>query len=249
MSNGFAPQTPVAPKKKGLSPIVWVLIGCGALLLLGMLTCVGGVSFLGYKAKNMVKEMEQNPAAAVGKMIAATNPDIEFVSADEAAKTVTFREVKTGKEVTFSVDDLKEGKFSITTDEGTVKIDANGENEKGGMTITGPDGSTALKINAGSDVELPSWVPSYPGGEVTASYVASGTGGGGGTVAYATSDSTDNAYSYYRDQLEQSGFKVTSSTETPQGKMLTAQDGAKIVTVIVAETDGKTQISLSWTGQ
>ncbi len=77
-------------ERKGLSPVAWIAIGCaGILVLAGIATFVGGI-FIFKKAKNVVQEMEDNPVLATAKLIAATNPDVELVAADEETQTVIF---------------------------------------------------------------------------------------------------------------------------------------------------------------
>ena len=119
------PLTPEAAPKKGMSTFVKVLLGCGVLLLLGIGSCfvVSGY-FLKKgvgKISDFAKEMEANPDAAVvraAELALRLNPEVDVVSSDPAAGTITVREKKTGKEVTFNLEDIKAGKFSITADGG-----------------------------------------------------------------------------------------------------------------------------------
>lgn len=121
MSNGMVPEVPAA-KKKGLSPIAWILIGCGGLIVLGIVLFVAGVGFVGFKAKQFAQEAEKNPVATIGKAYAMVTPDVEFVSADETTKTITLRDTKSGKTVTISADDLEQGKISFETEDGSISI-------------------------------------------------------------------------------------------------------------------------------
>ena len=145
------PLTPEAAPKKGMSTVVKVLLGCGVLLflLVGSCVVVGG-----YFAKKTIggladfaKEMESNPDAAAVKAAAMAlrlNPEVEVISSDPAAGTITVRERKTGKEVIFDLEDIKAGKFSVTTDgeKSTIDIDATGEN--GGQMKVVTDQGTAV---------------------------------------------------------------------------------------------------------
>lgn len=126
MSNGIAPEAPVA-KKKGLSTLAWVLIGCGGLALLGVALFVGGVGFLGYKAKQFAEDAEKNPVAAIGKAYAMVTPDVEFVSADETAKTLTLKNTKTGKTITITAEDLEKGRISFDTEDGSISLGGGDE--------------------------------------------------------------------------------------------------------------------------
>ncbi len=69
------------------------------------------------KLSDFAKEMESNPDAAAvraAELVLRLNPDVDVLSSDPAAGTITVREKKTGKEVTFDLEDIKAGKFSIT---------------------------------------------------------------------------------------------------------------------------------------
>jgi len=83
------------PAKRGLSPIVWVLIIVGGLILLSVIGVVGAAFFFVHKAHQAGFDsqlMQRNPGYAAAKMIVAMNPDVEEVSHDEAAGTITVRD-------------------------------------------------------------------------------------------------------------------------------------------------------------
>ncbi len=107
----YAP--PPLPAKRGSSFLTKLGCGCGVLVL------VFAIAFaaVGYHywpvAKEFAASYQKTPVAATGKMVAALVPDIEFVSADEAAQLITFRDKKTGKTTTLSIQDLKAGKLSF----------------------------------------------------------------------------------------------------------------------------------------
>lgn len=129
MSNGVTPEAPAA-KKKGLSTLAWVLIGCGGLIVLGLVLFVAGGLFVGSKVKQFAEEAQKNPVAAIGKAYAMVTPDVEFVSADEEAKTLTLRNTKTGKSITISADDLEKGRISFEGEDGSITV--GGADEGGG---------------------------------------------------------------------------------------------------------------------
>ena len=110
---------PVAavPARRGLSPIVWVLIIVGGLFVLGGVVVVGGVFFAVHKVKQAGLDpqlMQRNPGYAIAKLAITANPDVEEVSHDEAAGTITVREKKTGKVTTMKFGDLQNGHFSFS---------------------------------------------------------------------------------------------------------------------------------------
>ncbi len=106
--NPSAPATPPSPPaKKGLPVLAWIAIGCIGLIVLGGIAFTA-VTYMGARwVKNRVEEAAEKPVETAAKMIALSNPDIQFVSADEQAKSATFRDKKTGKELTFSLDDIE----------------------------------------------------------------------------------------------------------------------------------------------
>src|SRR4029453_8943126 len=111
--------------KKGMGVVGWLAIGCPGCLLLGLGSCFA----CGYYAKRKLgqfnEEMQKNPEMAAAKLVVKMTPDLELVSADDAAGTLTVKNTKTGEVVTVSVADAKEGKFSVLSDMGTTTGDAD----------------------------------------------------------------------------------------------------------------------------
>lgn len=83
------PEAP--PPKKKSSALTWILLGCGAFLLVGALA-IGGLAYWGY---TKAKEISGQPTLYSAKAIALGHPEIEIVSADEATGKVTIRDTKT----------------------------------------------------------------------------------------------------------------------------------------------------------
>lgn len=81
--------------KKGLSPLVWIGIGCGGLLLVGAVVLSVGGYFAVKTASDFVGD---NPAAAAAEAIVRINPELELVESDREGGTITVRESSTGKE-------------------------------------------------------------------------------------------------------------------------------------------------------
>lgn len=227
---------PVAavPAKRGLSPIVWVLIIVGGLILLTVVGVVGAGFFLVHKAHQAGFDselMRRNPGYAAAKMIITMNPEVEEVSHDEASGTITVREKKTGKVTTMKFGDLKNGHFSFS---------AQDENGKTGT----------VEFGAGAG-KLPSWVPVYPGAKAEGEFSAKGDSGEdaeGGTVAFSTSDAASKVMSFYQDRAKALGMKASMTTSSAEGGMLIfADEGAKrTLSVIVGGSAGNSTISLTY---
>ena len=134
----------VGPRKT--SPIVWVLVILLGLFLLGGLAVGGFTLFVVHKAREAgisTDLFKRNPAAATARVLAAANPDIEILSEDDGAGTVTVRDRTSGKTTTWNLDQAKRGRLSITAE------DEDGKN-------------ATVEIGSGAAHRLPSWVPSYP---------------------------------------------------------------------------------------
>ena len=104
MSNGA--QTSA---KTGLPVWAWIGIGCGAIVVFVMIAMTVGGFLLANKAKDMVADFEDDPAMATAKMIVKLNPELEEVSSDPEAGTMTVRNTKSGEEITVNFDDIEKG--------------------------------------------------------------------------------------------------------------------------------------------
>lgn len=207
------------PLKKKTSPWVWVAVGVGAFLMLIVLVAVVG----GFLVWNKVKQagldpalMRSNPALAVSKLIAATNPDIEVLGVDERKGIIRVREKSTGKIMTVNFEDAKRGKF-----------------------VFQEEGKDALTIQAseGSDVKTPDWAPVYPGAKVEGTVNLQSGEGEGGSFHFTTKDPPDKVRDYYSAALKSGGMKVTSNATEEgggvTGAMVMGEDEARRRNVMV----------------
>jgi hypothetical protein len=242
MTNGRAAQT----DRKGLSPVVWIAIGCaGVLVLAGIATMVAGV-FIFNKAKDVVEEMEDDPVLATSKLIAAANPDVELVGVDEENRTVTFLNSKTGEEFTFHYRDIEEGKFSFTSEEGTYDVDASGE--EGRLTVTTDEGTAIL----GSGVSLekfPGWLPVYPGTSPEGTFFTESPEGHMGAYIVRTPDDLETVMDYYVAELETAGLEMAQRTTMPSGAVLIANspDDARTVSITGSVEGGEVKMMVNFT--
>ncbi len=102
--------------KKGLPPLAWVGIGCGGLILIGIILMLVAGVFISKKAKELGVDFSKNPEKAAAELIVSMTPDLEKVSSDDVAGTITIR-MKDGIEKTLTYKDIQEGKFA--TDQAT----------------------------------------------------------------------------------------------------------------------------------
>ena len=212
------------------------------MLAVGSCAVVG--FYFAHKAKQAGFDTElakKNPGLAGAKLAVAMNPDVEIVSSDDNAGTITVRDKKTGKVATMKFDPQK--KAMIVTDENgqTTTLSASGEGSTGSMEVKGPEGT--VKMGSGAD-KAPSWVPAYPGASAQNTFSANKPGEESGAYTFTTADSADKVISYYSGALKSGGFTVTNMTSNSDGKpggMVTGEDKAGQRGVMVrldTESDG-----------
>ncbi len=240
MSNGDL----TAPKK-GMSPLAWVAIGCGGLAILAVVLVIGVVGFGIFKAKEMAQDFQANPAKTAAETIVKLNPELDLMSTDDEAGTVTVKNNKTGEIATLNFEDIAEGKFSVTTDEGEFKMDVSETDDGGAVTFTGPEGEA--RFGASADLgDVPGWVPIYPGAAEAQGTFSSKTAEGlAGLVTAKTEDSSQQVLDHYKQWLEDNGYEIqgTSVNTTPQGSFSgisgTLEASGRMVNVGVIEQSGE----------
>ena len=219
------PPPPVQPPKR--SPLFWVAIGCGVIVLLGLLA----MGTCGWFVKKKVAQFEANPAIAAAELAVRANPDMEVVESDTEKGTITVRNKKTGEVVTWNAADIESGKWTVETDEGTA-------------TFGGSPGGPA---------NLPSWVPTYPNGSVQGTFDSTSAEGRTAAFTVTTSDPVAAVLEFYESQLKGAGLEVQKTTYEaagtgPGGTVSgTSADQKRTVGVMVSTGDGQTSAIVSFT--
>lgn len=229
MSNGQYPPPPpttVVVQKPGMPGWAKGLIACGCLVLL---IGAGVLAFSLWAGKKAIDTMSD--PAKMAEFLINANPDLEVVSNDKNAGTITVRDKTTGDVTTFNYSDIQQGKFSIEGKDGkTVTVDGSDLGQGGNLQVTGPDGEK-IDVTAGTG-DTPSWVPLYPGAETVTGGKAISIGGkGGGSISQSTTDSVATVKKFYEDFFAREGYTV-------QGNLpgnLAGQDGF----LIIGEKDGR----------
>jgi len=235
-----------APQKKGMGPLGWILIGCGVVLVIIMIAMVS----CGFFVKRFAERVKKNPAAFAAELAVKANPDLEMVSSDPDAGTMTVKNKKTGETVTLNFEDIKEGKFKFKTDKGETTMEVGGEKEGGGgfLKVTGADGKEAtFSAGGNAPAKLPSWIPEYPGGAMHGTFDATSSEGHTGAVTVETGDSVAQVIAFYESKLKAEGLKITK-VEMGAGSMVTgtSDDSKRSVNVTVSTENGKTQALVSF---
>jgi hypothetical protein len=100
-----------------------LLFGCLGLVLLALIALVSFGVWAGKKGKAFL----DNPGQFMAELVVAQNPDLEIVSVDNAAKKVVLRSKKSGESATFAFEDLKGGRLTIESSDGTkTEMDSSG---------------------------------------------------------------------------------------------------------------------------
>ena len=227
-----------APKKRG--PLFWILAGCGTLVVIaGIVIAVGGFwAFRAAKQAGLDPELlQKNPAMAVAKMMVAANPDLEFVSVDDARGIITVRDKKTGKKLTVNLAEAQKGKFVFEDETGQkVEMQAQGEGDKASIDIKSAEGRMTL----GANTQLPEWLPNYPGAEGAGTFGITSKEGSAATYTFKTNDTVEDVVSFYEDALKNEGLEVQKqATQLPgqgAGAVLGAKDSSSQRTATITVT-------------
>ncbi len=199
------PQPPAAalPPKKKLPPLAWFAIGCGVLILLSLGTCAVGTWWVARK----VKSLADNPDAAIvaaAEIALRANPDVEVISSDPKKGTITVRDKKSGREITFSLEDIKAGRLSVRSgdEETTITFD---QSDSGAIRVDAGQGKVTIGAGAG---EPPSWIPSYPRGRLEGFFEASTATEKTGGFTLVTNDPPQEVLDFFEKELQARGFSV-----------------------------------------
>jgi hypothetical protein len=209
-----------APVKRRTSPLVWILVAILGIFLL----CVVGVIAAGFF-------VARNPGMVMSKIITAANPNVEVLSTDLGSKTLRIRDRRTGKEVTVTFDDVKNGRFKFSA--------------------TGDDGQVA-SVEMGEGIgQLPSWVPTYPGARPQGNLTAKGESadgiGEGGVVGFRTADAPSKVISFYDEKCKERGMSVELNQVTSDGGMIVAKDDSgRALHIMVGRSSGETTIAITF---
>lgn len=246
---GVAPQPvqPVPPPKKGLSPLAWIGIGCGVLAVIAMIVIGGLLAAGGYFLKKQADKFEKNPSLAAAELIVRANPELEVVSTDQNAGTITIRNKKTGEVVTFDAKEAEKGHFEFKTKDGTAVFDASGKDAT--IKVTDEKGQVSTIVGGGGAPQnLPSWLPVYPGATVQGTFDAK-SAEGGRTLSFTvtTTDAADKVLDFYKSRFEEAGLKVDSTVNASgsegTGGLLTVngENPSRSASVLVSSTGNQTQ--------
>jgi len=175
---------------------------------------------------------------------------VEIVDVDEDGERITFRDKSTGKTVTLDLEDVKRGRISFEGEDGEeVVLQAEGEGDNGRINIQSSQGS--YQLGGASEVDMPGWLPLYPGGEAQGVMRSQTPEGRTGSVAVTTNDSVEQVMQFYKEALESAGLEV-STMQTGgaggAGAVVTGESpgGARGAMVMIGSEDGRTTASVTY---
>ncbi|HXO25999.1 MAG TPA: hypothetical protein VOA80_01515 [Thermoanaerobaculia bacterium] len=247
-----SPPPPGAPPppKKGMGPLAWIGIGCGVIILIGIIV-MGAGAYL-FKTK-IVDPLKDNPSLVAAKLVIQASPDLELVSEDAKAQTLTIHNKKTNETVVVSLEDAKNGRFKFSSNgKGASSVDFSQQ----GISVKTQDEKgkeSTFVAGAGAPKDLPTWLPTYPGATVQGGFSTKSAEATVQTFGLTTADSPDKVIAFYQDQLKNNGLTVLLPTTTAVGGQTTiasltadSPDKKRHVQLVVQASGGKTQASVNY---
>jgi len=131
----------------------------------------------------------------------------------------------------------------IESEEGTIEIKE--DTNKADITVSTEKGeSLTMTVHKGRLPEdWPSDIPVIPGGEI--SFSQSSGSEGMQQVQLQTDRSVDEAFQYYREKLQSSGWSVGDTMSMHMMNMVTAEKAEKKVIVQVAQAEDRTFVQIA----
>jgi hypothetical protein len=238
---GAGSGQPQAPSRKPNKVLLWVLGGCGGVVLLVLI----GFAVFFFWVKQKVGNLQRNPAVAAAELIVRANPELELVATDYTKGTITMRDKKTGETLTMDATKIKEGRFAFKDGKGKeFRINAL-DGGTGTVQVQGPDAQASF--GAASKDQTPAWLPTYPGTAVEGVASVTSKSGASGTVVQRTSDSPAQVFEAFEKNLKAAGFTV-GTVHTPDGGMVIGDQipSRRHVVAAIGKNRGQTVVTLTY---
>ena len=111
-----------SPQKKGLGALAWVGIGCGGIIVLGIVATVAFYFLFAGKIKTWGEGAAKNPSRAAASVLVSLGAG-EMVAEDDVLKRYTVKEKKSGALTTFYWSKKANGPTQITGDFSAIPAD------------------------------------------------------------------------------------------------------------------------------
>ncbi len=94
-------DSPPSLEKKGLGVVAWLGIGCGGIIVLGIIIVVALTALYGGKIRQFADDVQTNPTRTMATtMVNVSSGKLEMVAEDDANKRYTIREKESGRMTT-----------------------------------------------------------------------------------------------------------------------------------------------------
>jgi hypothetical protein len=193
---------------------------------------VGTGAFVLHKMRQAGVDPElwsSNPGLAVGKVMAAVNPNLEVLRTDQDSGRVTLRDRHTGKQFSISIDAARHGQFSLRAD----------------------DDDRSGSVQFGGDAKIPSWVPTYPGSRPEQIFSAKGESEGGageaGSFQFRTGDRPSKVVAFYEDHGREMGLDVRVTDSAGALTLVVGhEDRDRFLKVLAASGSDETTVTVTY---
>lgn len=207
---------PTVPGKKGIPVLGWLGIGCGTIVIIGIVI----ISLLVGWCKRKVEGFQKNPEKTAAEFIVQMNPDLKLVSQDESKGEMTIK-TKDGQEMTMSYKDVSKGKFTVKDAEGNV------------TQLGGADLST-----------LPAWVPQVSGlNDVSCSTQNKPSDQVTGIYMGTSSETPDNLEEFFKKEAEKQGMTDSSRSafeiDGVGTRTLSYEGGDRKLSIMISSKQGE----------
>ncbi len=226
-------------KKKGIPPLAIVGVGCLVLVI------VAAIAFtvLLKRGVDYVKDVAENPAK-LAEFAVKGDPNLEFLSSDDAKKTITFRDKRSGKESTISWDKVMEGKITVETDGQTTTVDG-----QGGTAITkGPDGTSTVGL--GGLEKLPKWfeMPEGLSNWKSSTHTEKANGQVSGFIIGQSARPMNELVTAFEESLAAAGFQRQSKSEISDRVVLfyDAREKKRSLHITILRQKGKIAVTIGY---
>ncbi len=242
-----------APAKKKMGALGWVLIGCLTILILLGAGFAAVTFVVARKVKSVAESFEKDPVRAAAELAVRVNPEVELVSTDEAAHTMTIREKATGETVTLDWSEISEGRFRFEADGKELTLDATQTEDGAVVTLQDGTGEALATIGTSAPGGELDWFPRYPGAsELSVNYTAQAAEGRNDFFTFTTGDAPEKVLDFYAAALEGKSFetsKTVSTTDGQTGGMVLAwnADRSETLTLVVGREGDLTQVGVNAT--
>lgn len=214
-----APPGPPALPKQGLSPLVWVGIVCGSVILVLVVLSILAFGFI----KKKIDLYTKNPEKAAAEMLVRVHPDLEILEQNDEKGEMKIR-VKGGETLTARYNEIAKGKFSFKDAGGNV-----------------------VQLGGKSDLsDVSPWVPQVAGLSDIRAFQNIRAGKAAGFYTGNTTEPSEAIEAFVEAEAHKLGLSSSSSSSVSLGEKghitRSYSDSARELSVNVTHLDGNKRL-------